>query len=150
MVVVAREGDDDHAVSLGRVSQVTMISRRYLEQLAIGLRRAALIRGISGRTGGYVLSRPAEAITVGEIVEAAIGPINIVDCVLSPAQCVKSDVCECREVYERINGGIRSVLHGLSLQELARATPAAPRRTVAVEGADCPVNGGSPRATKRK
>jgi Rrf2 family protein len=145
MVVIARQADGSQAVSLGSVAKTTMISRRYLEQLAIGLKRHALIRGISGRTGGYVLARPSRDITVGEIVEAAIGPINIVDCVLSPEGCVKSDVCECRSVYERINLGIRDVLHSLSLEELAQSEGGKRRRrAVAVDGVSCPADGGRP------
>ena len=145
MVVIAREADDDHPVSLSRVSNVTMISRRYLEQLAMGLRRHGLIRGLSGRTGGYVLTRPAGDVSVGDIVEAAIGPINIVDCVLSPGQCVKSDICECRSVYQRINEGIREVMQGLSLEELASSDAAAgQRRELRIEGAECPADGAAP------
>lgn len=139
MVVVAREGDGAEPVSLGRVATSTMISRRYLEQLALGLKRSGLIHGVSGRKGGYLLARPARTITVGQIVEAAIGPINIVDCVLTPGHCVKSDVCECRSVYERINSGIREVLHSLTLEELAFADgPKGLQQALAVNGFGCP------------
>jgi Rrf2 family protein len=139
MVVVARDGDGTHAVSLGHVADITMISRRYLEQLAIGLKRSGLILGVSGRKGGYLLAQAADEITVGQIVEATIGPINIVDCVLSPTHCVKADVCECRTVYERINTGIRDVLHSLTLDELAHADGAkGVVHALAATGIECP------------
>ena len=117
MVEIAGQGTDD-AVSLGNVSRRTQISRRYLDQLALALRRADLLRGVSGRGGGYQLTRPAGEIELGEIVEAAIGPINIVDCVLHPDSCLKADVCECRWVYALINKRIGEVLGGISLLDL--------------------------------
>jgi Rrf2 family cysteine metabolism transcriptional repressor len=101
--------------SLAVIAETTGISRRYLEQLAMDLRGASLIRGKSGRRGGYELAKPASAIRLGEIVEAAIGPINIVDCVLEPEICIKGEFCECRTIYRLINQRITEVLNEFSL-----------------------------------
>jgi len=126
MVIIARLSGDGQPVSLERVSKRTGMSRRYLEQLAIKLKRATLIYGVSGRCGGYFLSRNAEDITIGQIVEAAIGPINIVDCVLGPDTCGISDYCECRAVYCTLNNKIKGVLYGFTLAELASGGQPAP------------------------
>ena len=119
MVELSRHTKDGSAVSLNTVSEHTQISRRYLEQLAIPLKNASLIRGITGKGGGYLLNHSPKSIRIGQIIEAAIGPINIVDCVLYPENCSKADVCECRWVYGTINQRIVDVLHELSLDELA-------------------------------
>jgi Rrf2 family protein len=119
MVAVARESDGKRPISLRHVSKSTMISRRYLEQVATGLKHAELVRSISGRAGGYLLNRPADEISLLQIVEAAIGPINVVQCVLEPDECLKADLCECRYVYRLINDGIRDLLEGLSLEDVA-------------------------------
>lgn len=107
------------ALSLGDVSKKTNISRRYLDQLAHGLKKAELIRGQSGRGGGYALTRHPRQITLGEIVEAAIGPINIVDCVRHPGICLKADYCQCRDVYAVVNNRVRDVFQEISLEQLA-------------------------------
>ena len=119
MIELARSGADGKPVSLDAVGRKTGVSRRYLEQLAIGLKQAGLVRGVSGRRGGYVLQRAASDIRVGDIVEAAIGPVSIVDCVASPEWCLKSDTCECRAVYSLINRQITQVLNGYSLADMA-------------------------------
>ena len=119
MMVEIAKCNTDSAISLGRVSKRTQISRRYLDQLAQGLKRADLIKGLSGRSGGYQLMRPADEITLNEIIEAAIGPINIVDCVNSPETCLKADLCECRWVYQLINRRIVQVLDEISLADMA-------------------------------
>jgi Rrf2 family iron-sulfur cluster assembly transcriptional regulator len=119
MVVFARhDGAEASVVSLNEVANQADVSRRYLEQLAIGLKNGALIRGKSGKGGGYALARPADQIKIRQIVESAIGPINIVECVLHPDICLKSEFCECRSLYSLINRKITSVLDGIVLADL--------------------------------
>jgi Rrf2 family protein len=118
MVEIAKRPGTD-PVSLGIVSENTSISKPYLDQVAIGLKTSALIRSTRGRGGGYQLNRPADEISVRQIIEAAIGPINVVECVRCPEMCLKSDCCECRWVYQRVNEAITDLLNGISLAELA-------------------------------
>jgi Rrf2 family protein len=115
-------------VSLGDVAATTDISKRYLDQVAIGLKTSALIRSMRGRGGGYQLSRPADEISVGQIIEAAIGPINVVECVTCPETCPKSDYCECRWLYQQLNDTITNLLDGVSLAELAHRNMGGSRR----------------------
>jgi len=119
MVVIARHSDAANPMSLEKVARATQISRRYLEQLAMALKGAALLRSVSGRKGGYSLARPADQISVGQIVEASIGPVNVVECVGLPGTCIKADLCECRLLYMLINRGIKDVLNRHSLADLA-------------------------------
>jgi len=132
MVEIARKPGAD-LVSLSRVAEDTKISKRYLDQLALALKTSSLMRSMRGRGGGYQLARPAEEICVGEVIEAAIGPINVVECVRCPELCLKSDYCECRWVYVRINNEIVNVLNNISLAELAdmsrRGPPQGPGST---------------------
>ena len=118
MLDVARNGGGERPVSLASVAERTEISRGYLEQLALALRNARLLRGVAGRYGGYRLSEPAESITVGAIVEAAIGPICVVDCVDDPVSCERAELCECRMVYSIINERIAEVLREYTLSDL--------------------------------
>jgi Rrf2 family protein len=116
MVVFARHnGEKPAVVSLTEVASEANMSRRYLEQLVIGLKNGALIRG---KGGGYSLARPADQIKIRQIIESAIGPINVVECVLQPELCLKSDFCECRSLYGLINKKITSVLDGIVLADL--------------------------------
>ena len=119
MVIFARhDGDKPSVISLNEVASEANVSRRYLEQLVIGLKNGALIRGKSGKGGGYALAKPADQIRIRQIIESAIGPVNIVECVLQPELCLKSDFCECRSLYGLINKKIISVLDGVVLADL--------------------------------
>jgi len=119
MIVIARQSNGGKPVALDQVARATQISKRYLEQLAIALKNAMLLRGVSGKAGGYLLVRPAGEIKIGQIIEAAIGPINIVDCVRDPTVCLMVDVCECRLIYVLLNCRITQVLNEFSLADLA-------------------------------
>ncbi len=118
MLDVAKNGVDNGPVSLSSVAERTAISRGYLEQVALSVRSASLLRGVCGRRGGYRLSAAAEEITVGRIFEALIGPISLVDCVDDPSACPRSGGCECRVIYRLINDRIVEVLQSHTLADL--------------------------------
>ena len=119
MLDVARHGGEDSPVSLASVSSRTGISHSYLEQVAMALRTARLVRGVAGRHGGYKLATPATDITIRQIIEATIGPVCVVDCIDEPEACPRADYCECRVVYALINQRIGEVLEDFTLADLA-------------------------------
>ena len=119
MLDVARHGGLESPVSLASVSERTGISHGYLEQVALALRSARLVRGVAGRHGGYKLSSPPNEITIRQIIEATIGPVCVVDCIDEPEACTRADYCECRVVYALINLRIGEVLEEFTLADLA-------------------------------
>lgn len=119
MVDLVRRYDGSHPVHLRQIAEENDLSHGYLEQLMISLRNASLVRGLSGRKGGYVLARPPEEIKLTEIIEAAIGPINVVDCVLCPENCDWSPDCKTRPIWVMINARIKEVLNRYSLADMA-------------------------------
>lgn len=118
MLDVARNGGDQRPVSLAEVAGRTGISRGYLEQLAMALRNARLVKSVAGRYGGYRLTDSADQITIGRVIEAVIGPICVVDCVEEPQTCLRAEFCECRVVYTVINQRVAEVLHQFTLANL--------------------------------
>jgi Rrf2 family protein len=86
--------------------------------VALALRAARLLRGVSGRRGGYRLATPPSEITVGQVLEASIGTICVVDCLEEAALCPRSEYCECRLVYRLINDRIAEVLQTYTLADL--------------------------------
>jgi Rrf2 family protein len=118
MLEIARLGGEKAPVSLTTVSGHSRLSRGYLEQLALALKNRGLLRAVCGREGGYRLARGPEEITIGQIIEAAMGPVNIVECVGDPLTCLRSEYCECRPVYVLMNRRISEVLHGFTLAQM--------------------------------
>ena len=119
MLDIARHDGENTPVSLASVAERTGISHGYLEQVALALRSARLVRGVAGRHGGYKLAVPARDISIRAIIEATIGPICVVDCIEEPEACLRSEDCECRVVYALINRRIGDVLDEFTLGDLA-------------------------------
>ena len=118
MADVARHGDGE-PVRLRDIAERQGISKLYLSQLAPPLKRAALLKSVWGNRGGYLLNRTATEIKLLDIIEAVDGPVSVIDCVLDPGQCERSDFCECIGIWRNINEGIVRTLESYSLADLA-------------------------------
>lgn len=104
-----------------------------VSKLAKELSKAGLVISHRGRNGGYGLARPAEQISVAEIVEALEGPIALTECARpGKVDCEIEDTCVARATWDPVSRAIESALRGLPLSSIApfRAgeEPAAPIR----------------------
>ena len=59
---------ENEAVSLQSIAERQDISTSYLEQLMAMLKKAGLVKSSRGAYGGYQLGKPADAISVGEVL----------------------------------------------------------------------------------
>jgi len=118
MMAIAKLSAGDTPVALGDAARHCGLSRRYLDQLVPPLRGAALVHARMGRSGGYVLGRPPEEIRLKDIIEAAIGPIAITDCVEPTVDCLHMDFCSCRSLWSLINRRICKDLEEFTLADL--------------------------------
>lgn len=90
------------------------------------LARGGILVSQRGVQGGYALARPAEAISVAEIVEAVDGPIALTTCIDDADEsCGIATLCPARGNWQRINDAIRAALGEISLAEMAHAVPEA-------------------------
>ena len=118
MIDLAEHDNGDAPIILRDVAERQQVSKRYLEQLATNLKNAGLVNAIQGRGGGYRLGRAANDIPVLEIVEATIGPVNVVQCVNHPKLCDRSETCPSRKMWALVNGSIRDIFQGVTLADL--------------------------------
>ena len=113
-------------VALKDVALRQDISKKYLEQIALHLCRAGMLRGVRGYQGGYKLSGPAEAYTVYDILLAVEGSMAPVSCMRQcPNPCPKRDECVTLPVWQGLQAQIRDYLSGITLQDvvLRRVAP---------------------------
>jgi Rrf2 family protein len=107
-------------LSLAKVAQTQGISQAYLEQIAIELRQAGLLLSKRGAQGGYLLTRPPQAITAGDVIRALEGSILPVQCVAEQkcAPCSYEDACMARSVWETVRDRLVETLDAISLADL--------------------------------
>jgi len=119
LLEVHRFSLEGRPVSVATIAARTGISAKYLEGLIRPLRNAGLMRGRRGPTGGYELARSAAEITLCDVVEAAIGPIGVSECVVDPAQCERAEFCECRLVFRLVSVQLRATLEAITLSDMS-------------------------------
>ncbi|HOF85139.1 MAG TPA: Rrf2 family transcriptional regulator, partial [Treponemataceae bacterium] len=67
LIDLAEHADQSH-VPLAQIADRQKVSARYLEQVAVILKRAGYIRSIKGASGGYTLSRNPVDIMIGDVL----------------------------------------------------------------------------------
>jgi len=106
-------------VQLKQIAAGQSLSQRYLEQLVVPLKGAGLLKSVAGKRGGYYLARDARDITIGQVVEAAVGPTRIMDCLDPETACQFVEVCASRRMWGLINSRVTDVLHEYSVADLS-------------------------------
>jgi Rrf2 family protein len=104
-------------VSAKRIAEEFQIPAELLAKILQRLAKKKLIVSQNGPKGGYVLARSATDITVGRVVRALEGPINIVSC-LEDHVCPQLSRCSLRRPVLKIQAGITHLLDTMTLAEL--------------------------------
>lgn len=104
------------------ISRRQKISQRYLEQIFNKLLKAGLLRSRRGPRGGYMLARDATQITVGDIINAAQGPIVPVRCLAEDEprkkQCDILNGCITRHVWHETQKLLVDYYNSVSIGDL--------------------------------
>lgn len=131
MVELARRasdppGDGDPVVPLAEIAEHDGMPLAYLEHLVARLRKAGLLDSRRGSRGGYMLARPAEQITMAEVVEALEGTIAPIECisqgpdgtVVCSRESDPTHVCPTKLLWTRVRLAIVSTLMQTTLADL--------------------------------
>ena len=106
------------AVNTRKIAEEYNIPPELLAKILQRLAKRGLIQAQNGPKGGYVLRREPEAISVGEVVKAIEGPINIVSC-YKTLDCPQLTRCSVRRPVQKIQTGIEELLDKMSLVEMS-------------------------------
>jgi Rrf2 family iron-sulfur cluster assembly transcriptional regulator len=115
--------------SVRDIAQRTGLPQPYLEHILLALKGAGLVRSKRGVGGGYVLARPAEAITLGAILAAVDGPIAVGDFGLphENGACDHEGQCVLLDLWADFGEHMRRHLDSFRLSDVvARARNAVP------------------------
>src|SRR5213596_3760012 len=127
MVELARRSADERGcVSLSEIADGDGLPLAYLEHLAARLRKAGLVESRRGAHGGYLLARPAEEITMAEVVEALEGAIAPIECITADPDgsivCARETDpghrCPTKLLWTRVRFSIVRTLQDTTLSEL--------------------------------
>lgn len=108
----------DKVCLLSDIAAAVNVPPTFLAKIFQQFSKIGLVKSFRGTGGGFMLGRPAECITLLEVVEAVEGPVIPNRCLVSPSNCERSDYCNVHPVWKRVQEEVRGVLEGVTLKEL--------------------------------
>ena len=96
------------------------IPREYFIQISKTLREQGILQAHPGKNGGYTLARPAEEISLFDIIHAMEGTTRLNRCLEYDAYCSRfaSDSCPVRTVYQKVQQTLEEALAGTTIASL--------------------------------
>jgi len=107
-------------VSLSEVSKAENIPEKFLAKIFQSLTRSGLIRSHRGAGGGFSLARPANKITVKELLESIQGPIYFTKCLSNLYDCDKKEICKLRNLWKKAQDYSIKILTQKTLADLVK------------------------------
>ena len=118
-------------VSLKAIAESENLPLAYLERIAALLKKAELVASTRGAHGGYELARPAEDITMDQVVLALEGAVAPMECFVEDrgdgrVQCSHhgpdANTCATKLLWTRVQIGVVRSLQRTTLAELVAFT----------------------------
>ena len=114
-----QEGTDARPVSVTRMAKREKLSRDYVEQIFLRMRRSGLVKSTRGVQGGYLLAKAPGLISVLEVFIALYGHAFEGPCGLMGRQCGhKQAKCSVASLWDNLGSEINEYLGSQTLEDL--------------------------------
>jgi Rrf2 family protein len=111
--------EESQPVKGEQVAQAQSIPLKFLENILVDLRLAGIVNSRRGPEGGYWLARPAEEVSVADVIRAADGPLASVRGEKPEELAYDGAATGLREVWIALRASLRDVLEHVSIAEVA-------------------------------
>ena len=95
------------------------IPQRFLENILSDLRHAGLVQSIRGADGGHKLNRPADEITIADVIRAVDGPLAAVRGERPESVTYSGPAEPLQRVWIALRHNLRDVVEHVTLADLA-------------------------------
>jgi len=105
------------------IAQRQKISPRYLEQIFQKLKKAGIVGGKRGPSGGYFLRKDPIEITVGEIIRVTEGDLTPVPCEgggKSNQACDRAGECVAQIIWKEAGNKLNEYFDSITIEQLCR------------------------------
>jgi len=98
------------------------IPDKFLEQVLLTLKKGGFVDSKRGVSGGYLLAKPPEEITLGEVIRFIEGPVEPVACVGKKLyeECKDFKMCVFRDIWSQVYTAISLTIDTVTFAELVR------------------------------
>ncbi|BFR48290.1 Rrf2 family transcriptional regulator [Nitratidesulfovibrio sp. HK-II] len=150
LLALAMHGEDAPMTTTA-LSQHTGVTVQFIEQILKTLKRGGLTRSSRGASGGHMLARTPEDITLGEIVRLMEGGIQLTVCCSGDANaCARRASCLTRSAWVRASQALERSLEETTLATLMEGEqPLSPHDEAVCRTADGDTAGARRSAARR-
>lgn len=121
MMIDIAENQEKGYVTLKDVALRQDISKKYLEQIALHLSQAGMLRAVRGYQGGYMLAKEPSEYTVHNILQVVEGSMSPISCLeQQPNSCPRREECKTLPMWVELEKLIYDYLSGLTLEDVIR------------------------------
>jgi Rrf2 family protein len=101
--------------SLGEFAINEKVSFYFLQQISRSLKKSGMIKSKLGNWGGYQLAKPANKISLKDIIESVEDPISLINCANYKCSNVQ---CGQKNAWAKINKEIEKIFSRTKLSNL--------------------------------
>lgn len=107
-------------VKTAEIAELQAIPKRFLETILRQLKQAGFVDSIRGNEGGYILARPAEDLSVGEVIRFVEGPVGPVECVAEQGapKCPLHGDCVFLPMWDKVRTATEQIYDTTTFQDL--------------------------------
>ncbi len=121
-LAVAESSAPGSLVKVEELARRHEIPAKFLESILRGLRQAGIVASQRGADGGFRLARPADAVSVADVIRALDGPLAAVRGGPPEEVVYTGAVQPLRDVWVAMRAAVRDVLEGVTLADIVAGT----------------------------
>ncbi|MEU9182880.1 Rrf2 family transcriptional regulator [Streptomyces sp. NPDC048550] len=110
---------DDGPVKAEAIADAQDIPHKFLEGILNDMRRGGLVLSQRGGNGGYRLAKPAESITIADVIRVVDGPLVSVRGVRPPDLSYTGPAQSLLPLWIALRANVREILDGVTLADVA-------------------------------
>ena len=119
--LAALEAHSDRAITRDQIASAQDIPIAFLENILLELKRGAIVRSVRGQQGGFRLARPADTISVADVIRTLEGPLASVRGVRPDQLSYTGAAHQLPTVWIALRTRLREVLEGVTVADLIGA-----------------------------
>ncbi len=110
---------DDRPLKAEAIADAQDIPHKFLESILNDMRRGGLVLSRRGGNGGYLLAKPAESISIADVIRVVEGPLVSVRGVRPPELSYTGPAESLLPLWIALRSNVREILEGVSLADVA-------------------------------
>jgi Rrf2 family protein len=125
LVLADEKADRGGALRIEEIARRADAPKRFLEHILLEIRNAGIIASIRGRSGGYVMIKDPEQVSISDLLRLIDGPIAPLPCLSRRAyqrcdDCADEETCRLRRVFADVFWSYLLILESLTLADMLK------------------------------